>query len=177
MFQLSDEWMGAYFQSNLYTSVSQPGVPIRVTREMDRVVWNNSPDDSTRCKVWGTVFCSFLLTLMSLCDFGQGYLCKQTLGSAKGFVLYKSTVHASLRCHSKWMQLTEARGLSPSGLQRNEGSWLIPCCPPSPVQAQGPLYHRPCGSVSLPGTAALCDIYTKLAEAIAVCVPREADGR
>lgn len=75
------------------------------------------------------------------------------------------------------MQLTEARGLSPSGLQRNEGPWFIPCYPPSPVQAQGPLYHRRCGSASLPGTAALCDIYTKLAEAIAVCVPREADGR
>lgn len=123
------------------------------------------------------MFCPFLLTLKSLYDFGQGYLCKQTLGSAKGFLLYKAHFTSLFD-----VILNECNSLKPGVFPHPvyKGMKVLgsyPAVPHAPVQAQGPLYHRPRGSASLPGTAALCDIYTKLAEAAAVCVPREVDGR
>lgn len=167
--------MGAYFQSNPYPSVSQPWVPIRVTREMDRVVWTNSLDDSTRCKVWRTVFCPFLLTLKSLYDFGQGYMCKQTLGSAEGCVLYKAHFTSLFD-----VILSECNSLKP-------GVFPQPVYKGMKVLGSYPMLLSRRSVLSTIGPVALChcqaqlvalrDTYTKLAEAIAVCVPREGDGR
>lgn len=163
--------MGAYFQSNPYPSVSQPGVPIRVTPEMDRVVWINSLDDSTHCKVWRTVFCPFLLTLKSLYDFGQGYMCKQTLGSAEGCVLYKAHFTSLFD-----VILGECNSLKPGVFphpvykgMKVLGSYPMLLSRRSVLSTIGPVALRCCQAQLV----ALCDTYTKLAESITVCVPRE----
>lgn len=187
VFQISGERMGIYFQPNSYSypSISQPGVPIRddppppPSWEMDWVLWNNFPDDPSYGKVWGTVFYRSFLTLKTRVTLVSAPCTNKLLGPWRVYAL-QSSFHISLWFSPKWGATRWSQGSdsgsSPTSLQRNDGPWLTPRVPDTFVQVHVLPTVRPTAlhlcQVQLPFVTP-----TQSYEAVAVCVPRESDGR
>lgn len=163
------------FQPNPYPSVSEPGVPVRVTQEMGRLVWNNSPDNLTGSTAWGPCFISFP-RLWKVLVISVSATRQTNSWVRGGFCALQSIFRTSLWFNSKQMHFTEVKtltqGPSPSTSQRN-GGWCFLLHPGFP-----PIYlSRYSVFPTCPGSPPLWDTSTGLAEGVPVCVPGDADGR